>query len=204
MPGPRRRRQQCSGANYVRVCGTRGNAAASGPGCSSGESRVSTSRPREPSGPHIQLAVSSTPLREGRSDETEGVGRLPQAGSLHRKLHQLSIVPCVLTFFSDALVQAKNAAARAGTPGRAGRLGPQATFAAGVLGLRGQLTLPPAPPPASPSCALSPHPLTLAVHLSRTLAFTCLHPSCPEYGCGPVAKDHKPGGSNSRCWRLGV
>lgn len=63
MPGPRRRRQQCSGANYVRVCGTRGNAAASGPGCSSRESRVSTSRPREPSGPHIQLAVSSTPLR---------------------------------------------------------------------------------------------------------------------------------------------
>lgn len=105
MPGPRRRRQQCSGANYVRVCGTRGNAAASGPGCSSGESRVSTSRPREPSGPHIQVAVSSTPLRgllcgEGRSDETEGVGRLPQAGSLHRKLHQLSIVPCVLAFFS--------------------------------------------------------------------------------------------------------
>lgn len=129
---------------------------------------------------------------EGRSDETEGVGRLPQAGSLHRKLHQLSIVPCVLTFFSDALVQAKNAAARAGTPGRAGRLGPQAAFAAGVLGLRGQLTLPPAPPPASPSCALSPHPLTLAVRLSRTLAFTCLHPSCPEYGCGPIAKDPKP------------
>lgn len=63
MPGPRRRRQQCSGANYVRVCGTRGNAAASGPGCSSGESRVSTSRPREPSGPHIQVAVSSTTLR---------------------------------------------------------------------------------------------------------------------------------------------